>query len=144
MSSGPPRCSVFIVGSFGGSTTPCSHQVVPSAIEQIRRVLAIPAQRTDTTLVPYLTPEETKALLDTPDPTTRLGIRDRAMFYLGTAGGLRVSELVGVRVSEVTFDGRYLELRIQGKGRRQRALVLWKDVADAVRAWLAIRGQRHL
>lgn len=113
---------------------------VPSAIEQIRRVLAIPAQRTDTALVPYLTPEETKVLLDTPDPTTRHGIRDRAMFYLGTAGGLRVSELVGVRVAEVNFDGRYLELRIQGKGRRQRALVLWKDVADAVRAWLAVRG----
>lgn len=40
-------------------------------------------------------------LLDTPDPTTRHGIRDRAMLDLGTAGGLRVSELVGVRVSEV-------------------------------------------
>lgn len=114
---------------------------VPSAIEQVRRVLAIPAQRTDTTLVHYLTPEESEVLLGAPDPTTRHGIRDRAMFYMGTAGGLRVSEIVGVRISEVAFNGRYMELRVRGKGRRQRVLVLWKEVADAVRAWLAVRGE---
>jgi site-specific recombinase XerD len=114
---------------------------VPSALDQVRRVLAIPAQRTDITLVPYLTTEETKALFDAPDPTTRSGIRDRAMFYVAVAGGLRVSELVGVRVSEVNFDDNYAEMHVRGKGRRHRALVLWKEVADAIRAWLAVRGE---
>lgn len=113
---------------------------VPSAVEQVRRVLAIPMQRTDVMLVRHIERAEEKALLDAPDPTTRLGIRDRAMLMMGTAGGLRVSEIVGLRLDALTFDGGYLELHVRGKGRKQRGLVLWKEVADAVRAWLAVRG----
>jgi integrase/recombinase XerD len=113
---------------------------VPAALEQIRRVLAIPAQRTDTRVVKHLSAAESRAVLDAPDPTSRLGIRDRAMIYLGLTGGLRVSELVGVRLDDVRFDGRYVEIRIRGKGRKERVLLLWKEVGAAIRAWLAIRG----
>ncbi len=95
---------------------------VPSALDQIRRVRAIPAQRTDTRLVRHLSVAEHRALLDAPEPTTRLGIRDRAMLLLALAGGLRVSELVGLRVDEVAFNGRYVDVRVRGKGRRERAL----------------------
>ncbi len=62
------------------------------------------------------------------------------MLYLGLTGGLRVSELVGLRLDDVRFDGRYVEIRVRGKGRKERALLLWKEVGDALRAWLAIRG----
>lgn len=62
------------------------------------------------------------------------------MLYLGLTGGLRVSELVGVRLDDVRFDGRYVEIRVHGKGRKERALLLWKEVGDAIRAWLSIRG----
>ncbi len=113
---------------------------VPAALDQIRRVLAIPVQRTDTRLVKHLSTAESHALLNAPDPTSRLGIRDRAMLYLGLTGGLRVSELVGLRLDDVRFDGRFVEIRVHGKGRKERALLLWKEVGDAIRAWLAIRG----
>lgn len=113
---------------------------VPTALDQIRGVLAIPIQRTDTRLVKHLSPVESRAVLDAPDPASRLGIRDRAMLYLGLTGGLRVSELVGLRLDDVRFDGRYVEIRVLGKGRKERALLLWKEVGDAIRAWLAIRG----
>jgi site-specific recombinase XerC len=113
---------------------------VPSAVDQVRRVLAIPRQRTDVMLVRHVDAAEAKAMLDAPDPMTRLGIRDRALLLMGLAGGLRVSEIVGLRLDDLSFDGAYLELRIRGKGRRQRGLVLWKEVAEAVRAWLAVRG----
>ena len=113
---------------------------VPAALDQIRRVLAIPVQRTDTRLVKHLSAAESRALLNAPDPTSRLGIRDRAMLYLGLTGGLRVSELVGLRLDDVRFDGRHVEIRVHGKGRKERALLLWKEVGDAIRAWLAIRG----
>jgi len=116
---------------------------VPSALDQVRRVRAIPAQRTDTRLVRHLRVEEHRALLDAPEPTTRLGIRDRAMLLLALAGGLRVSELVGLRVDETEFNGRYVDVRVRGKGRRERALTLWKSVGDAIRAWLAVRGEAH-
>lgn len=72
---------------------------LPSAIDQMRRILAIPAKKTDETLVPFLDRRELQALLDAPDPTTRDGLRDRAMLHLGFAAGLRVSELVGLRMA---------------------------------------------
>jgi site-specific recombinase XerD len=68
----------------------------PAALEQIRRVLAIPFKRTNSRLVPYLAQDEVQPLLDSPDPATRQGIRDRAMLHLAICNGLRVSELTGL------------------------------------------------
>lgn len=114
---------------------------VPAALDQVQRIRAIPVQKTDTRLVRHLTDAEHRALVDAPEPTTRLGLRDRAMLHLALAGGLRVSELVGLRLNEVEFNGRYVEVRVRGKGRRERGLTLWKSVGDSIRAWLAVRGQ---
>jgi site-specific recombinase XerD len=112
---------------------------VPSAIEQIRQVLAIPPKKTETRLVRHLTVEEVQALLNAPDPTRRAGIRDRAMLHVGFAGGLRVSELVGLPLNDVTLQP-YASILIHGKGRRERTLPMWKVTAEAIRAWLAVRG----
>ena len=54
----------------------------PTALEHVRRVLAIPFKKTDRCLVPYLLRDELQAILNAPDPTTRDGIRDRAMLHL--------------------------------------------------------------
>ena len=110
----------------------------PAALEQIRRVLAIPFKKTDTRLVPYLVQDEVQALLDAPDPATREGIRDRAMLHLAVCAGLRVSELTGLRTGDVVLPST--SIRVHGKGRRERALPLWKTTAAALRAWLAVRG----
>jgi len=110
----------------------------PAAVEQVRRVLAIPFKKTDTRLVSHLVQEEVQALLDAPDPSTRAGIRDRAMLHLAVCAGLRVSELTGLRIDDVAPQSA--SIHIIGKGRRERALPLWKTTAVALRAWLAIRG----
>ena len=110
----------------------------PEALNQIRRVLAIPFKKTDSRLVPYLTPEQLQALLDAPDPTTRDGIRDRAMMHVAVCAGLRVSELTGLTLNDVALPA--MTIRVHGKGRRQRAIPLWKITATALRAWLTIRG----
>jgi site-specific recombinase XerD len=110
----------------------------PAALEQIRRVLAIPFKRTTSRLVPYLVQTEVQALLDTPDPTTRDGIRDRAMLHLAVCNGLRVSELTGLCTTDLTLPSK--TIRVQGKGRRERLLPLWKSTAAALRAWLVVRG----
>jgi integrase/recombinase XerD len=110
----------------------------PTALEQIRRILAIPYKKTNTRLVPYLGQEEVQALLDAPDPATRAGIRDRAMLHLAVSAGLRVSELTGLRTEHVDLSS--MSILVHGKGRRERALPLWKTTATAVRAWLAVRG----
>lgn len=110
----------------------------PAALNQIRRILAVPFKITDTRLVPHLNMDELQALLDAPDPATREGIRDRAMLHLAVCAGLRVSELTGLRVADVGAQSS--SIRVLGKGRRERALPLWKPTAAALRAWLAVRG----
>jgi site-specific recombinase XerD len=113
---------------------------VPSALEQIQRILAIPAKKTDTRLVRHLTAQEMQSILDAPDPTVRDGIRDRAMLHLCFAGGLRVSELVGLRLEDMVLQPQ-ANVLIHGKGRKERCLPLWKETASAVRAWLSVRGE---
>lgn len=113
---------------------------VPSALEQIQRILAIPAKKTDTRLVRHLTAQEMQSILDGPDPTVRDGIRDRAMLHLCFAGGLRVSELVGLRIEDVVLQPQASVL-IHGKGRKERCLPLWRETSSAVRAWLSVRGE---
>jgi integrase/recombinase XerD len=110
----------------------------PAALEQIRRVLAIPFKKTDARLVPYLVRDEVQTLLNAPDPATRDGIRDRGMLHLAICAGLRVSELTGLRIADVSLPS--MSILVHGKGRRERALPFWKTTATALRAWLAVRG----
>lgn len=112
---------------------------VPSAMEQIQRILAIPVKKAETRLVKHLTVEEMQAILDAPVPDHRDGIRDRAMLHLCFAAGLRVSELIGLRLDDLKLQPQASVL-IHGKGRKQRCLPLWKQTASALRAWLAVRG----
>jgi integrase/recombinase XerD len=112
---------------------------VPSTLEQVRRVLAIPMKRADTRLVVHLTRPEMQAVLNAPDPRARDGLRDRAMLHVACAAGLRVSELVALRLDCLAFAPR-LSVRVLGKGRRERVLPLWQETATALRAWLVVRG----
>jgi integrase/recombinase XerD len=114
---------------------------VPAAMEHIRRILAIPLKKTETRLVRHLTVQETQAILNAPEPTGWDGIRDRAMLHVCFAGGLRVSELVGLQLADVTLQP-HPSILVHGKGRRERCLPLWKVTASAVRAWLAVRGTK--
>jgi integrase/recombinase XerD len=113
---------------------------VPALLEQSRRILSIPAKRTDDRLVHWLSIDEMQALLSAPVPQQREGIRDRAMLHLCYAAGLRVSELISLPFTAVQFQPT-AQVYVQGKGRKQRTLPLWKQTAVDLRAWLAVRGQ---
>ena len=80
--------------------------------------------------VPHtLTQEQVEALLQAPD-TSPLGLRDRAMLELMYASGLRVSELVGLRVHHV--DLKTGVLRTEGKGRKERLV----PFGEEAQTWL--------
>jgi integrase/recombinase XerD len=111
---------------------------VPSCLDRSRRIHAIPMKKTDQALVGYLTRDELQALLDAPDLTTVSSIRDRAMLHLAFAAGLRVSELVGLRLDQIDCQ-TMSTVHIVGKGRRERILPLWKETSAAVKAWLKVR-----
>jgi len=113
---------------------------VPSLLEQSRRILAIPTKKTDQPLIQHLSMAEMHAILEAPDTHTRSGIRDRAMLHLCFCAGLRVTELVTSPLTAVTWHPTP-SIHIAGKGRRHRVLPLWKQTAEDLQAWLAVRGE---
>lgn len=111
---------------------------VPACLEQARRIHAIPMKRSVQPLVGYLTRAEMQALLAAPGPRTAAGLRDLAMLHLAFAAGLRVSELVGLRLEQFD-DAAMPSLHVIGKGRRERILPLWQETARTLRRWIAVR-----
>ena len=113
---------------------------LPSCLEHALRIRAIPVKKTDEVIIGYLNRAEIQALLDAPDPSSRYGLRDRAMLHLGFAGGLRVSELVGLCLADLLLHPQPT-VHVMGKGRRERVLPLWRVTATALRDWLKVRGE---
>jgi integrase/recombinase XerD len=81
----------------------------------------------------FLSLEEVDALLAQPDLTTPLGLRDRAMFDLLYATGMRVSELVGIRAADLHLDEGYLTCI--GKGNKERLIPIGEQAAESVRRY---------
>ena len=104
----------------------------PSDAELCRRVLDIPIKKTSSTSMTYLDQAETKALLAAPPPTQRLGGRDRALLTLMYNTGARASEVVGIDVKDLRLDPP-TQVRIAGKGRKERLCPLWTETADVLR-----------
>jgi integrase/recombinase XerC len=84
-----------------------------------------------------LSPDEAVRLVavEGSDPLT---VRDRALFELAYSSGLRVSELAGLDVSAV--DLATGEVRVWGKGSKERIVPVGRPARDAIRLWLAVRA----
>jgi integrase/recombinase XerD len=82
----------------------------------------------------FLSVEEVDRLLREPDPNDMIGIRDRAMIELMYSTGLRVSELCGLRISDVTMDPGCL--RCIGKGNKERLVPVGRQALDSVQKYL--------
>ncbi len=89
----------------------------------------------DKRLPDFLTPEETVRLLEAPDPTTPQGLRDRALMELLYASGLRVSELVSLDLEQTNLNNG--EIRVWGKGVKERVVLMGKPAAMALSAYLS-------
>jgi integrase/recombinase XerD len=93
----------------------------------------------------YLAVEEVDRLIEQPDVTTPRGLRDRALIELLYATGMRVSELVSLRPSDINLEASYLTCT--GKGDKQRIVPIGDEAADWVRKYLrqsrpALLGKR--
>jgi len=77
-----------------------------------------------------LHPEEIEALLAAPDTTTEAGLRDAAMLELLYATGLRVSELIHVKVADLVLDAGFL--RTVGKGSKERIVPFGDTARDSI------------
>jgi site-specific recombinase XerC len=84
----------------------------------ISRVLAIPPKRCDQALITYLADQEITALLAAPDPDTWTGRRDRALLLVAIQAGLRISELTGLTIADVSGYGRSITNGLHRQRRR--------------------------
>ncbi|HUP48607.1 MAG TPA: site-specific tyrosine recombinase XerD [Thermoanaerobaculia bacterium] len=82
------------------------------------------------TLPKSILPDQVEALLRAPDSATTDGLRDRAMLELLYATGLRVSELIRVRIDDLVMDAGFL--RTVGKGSRERIVPFGDTARDAI------------
>jgi integrase/recombinase XerD len=111
----------------------------PEHSDDIARVLAIPAKRTDHRIIEFLTDEEVTELLNQPDRSTRTGRRDHAMLHLAAQTGLRASELTGLRCRDIHL-GTGPHASCTGKGRKRRVTPLTTHTVGLLRTWMAERG----
>ena len=121
----------FLIAEGVRSTDPSAHLEAPKAWRSLPKTLSF---------------EEVEALLATPERSTPRGLRDAAMLELLYATGLRVSELVGLRLGNLHVDAGYV--RCRGKGNKERVVPLGGEAEAALQRYLAegrpelLRGKR--
>jgi integrase/recombinase XerC len=78
-------------------------------------------------------------LLEQPDTSINLGVRDAAFLELLYASGLRIGELVGIDIDDLELRARLV--KVHGKGSKERIVPFGSKAETALRAWLAVRGE---
>jgi integrase/recombinase XerD len=106
-----------------------------AGVVKIDPTLRVRAPKLPRRLPKSLSEEQVETLLDAPDTETTLGLRDRAMLETLYATGLRVSELVGLKLAQVSFDMGVV--RVLGKGSKERLVPLGEESILWLRRYLA-------
>jgi len=102
-------------------------------------VATIRTPKQEKRLPKFLDVSQVQKLLTTPDDTTLLGARDRAMLETLYSTGVRVSELVALNVPDVDTTGE--SLRVRGKGRKERVAPIGPTAIAAIRKYLDLRAK---
>ncbi|MFW6126131.1 MAG: tyrosine recombinase XerC [Chloroflexota bacterium] len=88
----------------------------------------------DRRLPSLLSTEDVVDLIETPDASTPLGQRDKAILELFYASGLRLSEVVGLNIGDLDLEAR--EIRVWGKGSKERMVVVGNPAVSAIDRYL--------
>lgn len=110
----------------------------PASFDLCQRVLGVPVKRAPRRTVHYLEREEFDAILRGIDRSKPEGRRDYALFAFAYQTGARVAETVSVRACDLELD-LLPQVRIWGKGRKERIVPLWPSTAALLRAWMEER-----
>jgi site-specific recombinase XerD len=110
-----------------------------ASLHLVERALAVPMKRCEQPMLGFLTREEMIAVLGQPGPTWS-SQRDHLLLAMLYNTGARVTEIVRLRVVDVVLDSAAC-VHLQGKGRKQRSVPLWKSTVLEIRAWLRANPQ---
>ncbi len=102
------------------------------------KIVASP--KLESRLPDYISIDAIAHLIETPDADTDLGKRDRAILELLYGAGLRVGELVGLNLGDISI-GEGL-IKVVGKGRKERIVPFGKRAAEALESYFPVRAKR--
>ena len=101
--------------------------------------MLVTSPRVERTLPTHLNIQDMIRFIETPETETVLGKRDRAILELLYASGVRVSELVGLNLTDIDFTR--MSLRVKGKGRKERIVPFGNHAKAALEIYLGVRGE---
>jgi site-specific recombinase XerD len=110
----------------------------PLVLAQCIEVMRIPTKRTSKPALCYLDVAEVQAILNQPDQSTLEGQRDHALLAMLYNTGARIQEALDIRPCDVRFRPP-TQVRLFGKGRKERICPIWPETADLVAALLKRR-----
>ena len=105
---------------------------------QYHRILALPSKKSKTSLASYVEPEDVRLILAKPDRRTLPGLRDHALLLFMYNTGARVSEALAVRNADLNLVPPR-QVRLHGKGKKDRLIPIWRDTAKALRNLPTVR-----
>ena len=104
----------------------------PDRLEHVQRILGIPFKKTRSRVIDYLEYDEIQTILAVINRATPKGRRDYALLATMFNSGARVQEILDLRARDVQLT-RPFQLRLTGKGRKQRCCPLWPQTAQLLR-----------
>lgn len=107
----------------------------PDYMEEYQRILGIPMKSTVQKEISYLKTEGAELLVSQIDTTTKNGMRDYVILLLLYSTGIRVSELIGIKVKDLSLSVPYT-LKIHGKGNKGRYVPLVKSSVPYIQKYL--------
>jgi integrase/recombinase XerC len=132
---------------YAKSSIACKQSAIRSFYTHLNRVEILksnplkkmPSPKLDRYLPSFLTIDEARKLVESPDLIKPQGQRDRALLELLYASGLRVSELVDMNVEQINLATN--EIRVWGKGAKERVVLIGAPAAHALSVYMG--GGRH-
>ena len=110
----------------------------PEAMARCQQICALPAKRTTHNTIEYLEDNEIRAVLGSVDQSSRNALRDYALLLFLYNTGARAQEVVDLRIDKLRFEAPY-QVKLLGKGRKERACPLWPETVQALQNYLEHR-----
>lgn len=110
-----------------------------TALHVVEQALDVPMKRFERPMVGFLSREEMLAIIGDPG-SSWISQRDHLLLRMLYNTGARVSEIVAIKVADVMLDGAAC-VHLNGKGRKQRAVPLWRSTVKQIKAWLKFNPQ---
>lgn len=110
----------------------------PTNFHLCQRVLGIPIKRAERRVIHYLERDEMDAIFGQIDRSRPAGRRDYALLAFAYQTGARVQEIVALRACDLRLQ-QLAQVNIWGKGRKERIVPLWANMATLLTAWLGER-----